>query len=96
MSWFLAKASKGPLLQRAHLHYTISVGDNRTHDGDNLISSMKNCQDGLKGVLIVDDSIDHITVSYEFNRQKPRGFTIRIEPLELPQEQSQAVIATAS
>lgn len=93
MAWFLAKASKGPLLQRAHLHYTISVGDNRVHDDDNIVASLKPVRDGLKGVLIVDDSIDHITVSYEFNRQKPRGFTIRIEPLE--QEQSQAATATA-
>ena len=79
LSRFTAKnAYKGEPFERADIHYHISVGDNRTHDADNLIASLKAVQDGLKGTILVDDSIDHISSTYTFDRKKPRGFTITI------------------
>lgn len=67
---------------RAHLHYHISVGDNRTHDADNLLSPiLKFSNDALKGILITDDSIDHIELSFSFDRAKPRGFVITVTPI---------------
>lgn len=66
---------------KAHIHYHIAVGDNRAHDADNLISSLKPCQDALKGLVIADDSIDDIEVSYSFSRDKPRGFRIQVTPI---------------
>lgn len=67
---------------RAHLHYHISVGDNRTHDADNLLSPiLKFSNDALKGILITDDSIDHIELSFSFDRAKPRGFQITVTPI---------------
>lgn len=79
LGFYTAKqAYKGVPFEYAHLHYTVSVGDNRVHDDDNIVASFKSLRDGLKGVVIVDDSIDRITTSYEFNRLKPRGFTILI------------------
>lgn len=69
------------LMDQARIHYHISVGDNRVHDADNIIASLKPVQDGLKGTVIVDDSIDHIEVSYTFDRAKPRGFIITLEEM---------------
>lgn len=72
----------GPLWDKAHIHYTISVGDNRRHDPDNLMASvLKPAQDGLVGTIITDDDIDTVQLSFEFNRNKPKGFTIRITKL---------------
>ncbi len=77
MAWALAhKGYKGKPLERAHLHYHISVGDQRAHDADNLIASLKPLQDGLKDIVIVDDDIDHIQVTYTFDREKPRGIRL--------------------
>lgn len=67
-------------LPKALIHYHISVGDNRRHDSDNLVASLKNVQDGLSGVLIVDDNIDVVEVSYSFDRAKPRGVVITVTP----------------
>lgn len=77
---YTAKQTKGTLLEKAHIHYHISVGDNRRHDADNLIASLKPVQDGLVGVLITDDNIDCITVAYSFDREKPRGVHITVKP----------------
>lgn len=74
--WVAKTTYKGSPLERASVHYQFSVGDNRVHDLDNLIASMKPVQDGLKGIILVDDSIDNITVSYGADRNKPRGFKI--------------------
>lgn len=68
-------------LPKAALHFHVSVGDNRTHDADNIIASFKPVLDALKGVIIEDDSIDHIQLSYSFDRAKPRQFTIQVIPL---------------
>lgn len=77
--YWLAKAQKPILLKKAHIHYKISVGDNRRHDPDNLAFSVaKIANDALVGVVIEDDSIDNIELSFEFDREKPRGFIIQI------------------
>lgn len=65
-------------LAKAHLHFHVSVGDKRAHDADNIIASMKPVQDALKGLIIEDDSIDSIEVSYSFDRERPRQFTITV------------------
>lgn len=77
---WLAKAQRPKKPYKyADIHYTISVGDNRRHDPDNLAFSVcKVANDALVGIIIEDDSIDNITLSFEFNREKPRGFTIQI------------------
>ena len=64
--------------KQASVHFHISVGDNRPHDADNIISSLKPVLDALKGQLIEDDSIDHIDLSYSFDRVKPRQFNITV------------------
>lgn len=81
MAHIMARAAKAPLLERAQLHYHFSTGDQRAHDADNLIASTKPITDGLKGVAITDDSIDHIAVAYSFDREKPRRITLTISPL---------------
>lgn len=81
MAHMLARHAKAPLLERARLHYHFSTGDNRAHDADNLIASTKPITDGLKGVAITDDSIDHIEVLYTFDREKPRRITLTIAEL---------------
>lgn len=81
-AFYLAKqAYKGVPLSRAHLHYHVSVGDRRVHDADNIIASIKPLQDGLKGVVIEDDSIDAIEVSYSFDRASPRQIRLEIRAL---------------
>jgi hypothetical protein len=69
----------GPPLERAHVHFDISVGDNRRHDPDNLSWAVtKMALDAIKGHLITDDSIDNVTLSYSFSRTKPRQFSIEV------------------
>lgn len=77
---WLAKSNRPTrLLKKAKVHYVISVGDNRRHDPDNLAFSVaKVANDALVGIILEDDSIDNIELSFEFNREKPRGFTIQI------------------
>lgn len=77
---WLAKAVRPPKPYKyADIHYIISVGDNRRHDPDNLAFSVaKVANDALVGIILEDDSIDNIELSFEFNREKPRGFTIQI------------------
>jgi hypothetical protein len=65
--------------EHALVHFHISTGDNRTHDADNLNWAVtKPTLDGIKGVLIVDDSIDHVDLSYSYDREKPRGFKVTV------------------
>lgn len=71
-------AYKGKPVEQAHLHYHISVGDNRVHDADNIEASLKSLQDGLKGIIITDDSIDHITRGFSYSREKPRCIKLTI------------------
>ncbi len=79
-AYILARAAyRGAPFERAHLQYHISVGDNRVHDADNIEASLKSLQDGLKGVLIVDDSIDHITRTFSYDRAKPRCIRLVVE-----------------
>lgn len=64
----------------ATVHFHISTGDKRRHDPDNLAWSVtKVALDGLKGILLEDDSIDNITLTYTFDRAKPRGFVIEVD-----------------
>ena len=66
-------------LKRAHLHFIICTGDKRRHDPDNLAWAVsKPALDGLKGIVLVDDSIDNVSLSYEYTREGSRGFTIKI------------------
>ena len=66
-------------MDTAHIHFDIQVGDNRTRDPDNLQWAVtKPALDGLKKVLITDDDIDHISLSYTFSRAKPAQFTITL------------------
>jgi hypothetical protein len=53
-------------------------------DGDNLATSFKPCLDGLKGLVIVDDSPEHVTVSYGWERAKrgQGGVRIVVEAME--------------
>jgi len=66
-------------MERAHLHFTICTGDKRRHDPDNLNWAVtKPALDGLKGIVIADDSIDNVSLSYEYTREGTRGFRIKI------------------
>jgi hypothetical protein len=78
--WVAKSVYRGSPLHKARIHYIFSVGDNRVHDADNLIASTKPITDGLKGIVIEDDSIDHVSFTYEFNRDKPRQLRIEIHP----------------
>jgi hypothetical protein len=75
----------------ANVDFCISVGDNRRHDPDNLLfSTAKLTLDSLTptrdkktgivtpGIFLADDSIDHVKLSFSFNRDKPRGFLVTI------------------
>lgn len=77
---WLAKVNRPRVpFEKAHVHFTISTGDHRRHDPDNLAWSVtKVSLDALKGTFLVDDSIDHVTLSYDYNRKKPRSFLIEI------------------
>ncbi len=84
-AFYLAKqAYRGAPFEHAHLEYHISVGDNRVHDADNIEASLKSLQDGLKGVLIIDDSIDHITRGFSYSREKPRCVRLTVTRTECP------------
>lgn len=71
------------LYDHANVHFKIRVGEPvkkpRRYDPDNLAWAVsKPALDGLVGVLLEDDSIDHVTLSYEYCRVNPRGFDITI------------------
>lgn len=62
---------------KAHILFRIYVGDNRRHDPDNLMWAVsKPTLDGIQDILIEDDSIDNVTLEYEFYRDKPRRFEV--------------------
>lgn len=78
-AFYMAKASyKGQPFEKAHVHYHFSIGSERHMDLDNLVASTKPVTDGLKGVLFVDDSIDHITMTFSADHKKPKGMTITV------------------
>lgn len=67
------------LYDNADIHFHISLGDNRRRDPDNLIWAVcKPTLDALTGVLLQDDSIDHIKLGFSFGREKPQGFKVMI------------------
>lgn len=65
---------------KAHIKFKIFFGDQRRHDPDNAAWSVtKPALDALVTAgILEDDSIDHITLEYEFSREKPRRFEITI------------------
>ena len=79
IGWLAKVKRPSKPFNKAHVHFTISTGDNRRHDPDNLNWAVtKPSLDALKGIFLVDDSIDNVTLSYDYNRDKPRSFTIEI------------------
>lgn len=82
IGWLAKSKFRGEPFKRSQIHFNVSVGDNRRHDSDNIIASLKPVLDGLTGIVIEDDSIDHVILSYEFNREKPRGLTMTITKIE--------------
>lgn len=73
------KESLRGLYDTADIHITISLGDNRRRDPDNLIWAVcKPTLDALTGIFLKDDDIDHITLSFAFNREKPKGFKVAL------------------
>lgn len=67
------------LYDHCTIHFHISVGDNRRHDPDNLNWAVtKPALDGLQGILIADDNIESVTLTYSYDRKKPRGFSMTL------------------
>lgn len=67
------------LYDHCKVHFHISTGDNRRHDPDNLNWAVtKPSLDGLQGVLIKDDNIEAVELSYSYDRTKPRRFKITL------------------
>lgn len=80
IGWLARAVYKGNPLEKAHLKFTIYTGDNRRHDPDNLAWAVtKPTLDAIKGIIIVDDSIDHVTLEYEYSREKPRRFEVIVK-----------------
>ena len=77
---WIAKANKPPVIfKKAHISFTICTGDKRRHDPDNLNWAVtKPTLDGLKGIVIEDDSIDNITLEYKYTRVGKRGFDVEV------------------
>jgi diadenosine tetraphosphate (Ap4A) HIT family hydrolase len=70
------------LYDHANIHFHISVGSNRKVDPDGLIwACTKPAMDGLQGVLIKNDTIDDVSLSFSFDRQKPKGFRVTLSGL---------------
>jgi len=79
IAWLAKAAYKGEPYSRAHVVFRIYVGDNRRHDPDNLAWAVtKPTLDALKGIILVDDSIDNVTLEYEYLRDKPRRFEVEV------------------
>ena len=80
IAWLARSAYKGMPMQSAHVSFDIYVGDNRRHDPDNLAWSVtKPTLDALKGIVLVDDSIDNVTLEYKYSRSGPRRFEVRVK-----------------
>lgn len=80
VAW-IAKASCRTMFDTpVEVHFHISVGSNRKIDPDNLNWAVtKPALDGLVMVgAIEDDSIDHVTLSYSYDRE-PKGFVITLD-----------------
>lgn len=80
--WQAKVKHQGAPFKRASLHYHFATGDKRRMDADNLIASTKPITDGLKGIVLVDDDIDSIAVTYTFSRDKPRRITLTITEVQ--------------
>lgn len=79
IGWLAKAAYNGKPLEKAHITFKIHVGDNRRHDPDNLAWAVsKPTLDAIKGIILVDDSIDNVTLSYEYYRDKPRRFEVLV------------------
>lgn len=63
---WMARANGANLLQSAHVVFTRQ--STREPDADNLAASFKPLLDGLKGSVIVDDSPEHISVEYRWEK----------------------------
>lgn len=82
---WLARSVNRPKVpfEKAHIHFKINFGNNQRHDPDNAnFAVSKPSLDALVGVFIQDDSIDNIELSYEYTREKPRGFEITITEIK--------------
>lgn len=80
VGWLVKAKYKGKPASKANIHFLICTGDKRRHDPDNLNWSVtKPTLDALKGVVIEDDSIDNVSLSYEYSRVGERGFDITID-----------------
>lgn len=67
------------LYDQCQIHFQISVGDNRRRDPDNLNWAVtKPTLDALKGILLTDDNIDCVTLSYGYDRSKPQRFRVTL------------------
>src|ERR1035441_7384580 len=67
------------LFDQCHIDFQISFGDKRRHDPDNISWAVtKPTLDALKDVLLVDDNIDCIELSYSYDRSKPRRFRVTL------------------
>lgn len=66
---------------KALIKFKIFFGDQRRHDPDNINAAVsKPALDALVTAgILEDDSIDNITLAYEYSREKPRRFEITIE-----------------
>ena len=83
VGWLAKVHKQNPLLKQADIHFHICVGSKRRIDPDNLNYAVtKPSLDGLVGVIIEDDSIDNITLSYSYSREGKRGFEIHITERE--------------
>ncbi len=77
---WLAKVNKPQKpYKHAKIHFHICVASNRRIDPDGLIYAVcKPSLDGLVGVIIEDDTIDNIELSFSFSREGAKGFEIYI------------------
>lgn len=66
--------------QKALVHYKLCFGDLKRRDPDNFSYAVtKPSLDSLvRAGILVDDSTDNVTLTYEFSREKPKRFEITI------------------
>jgi hypothetical protein len=83
VGWLVKANRPSKPFQRAHIAFVITTGDKRRHDPDNLNWAVtKPTLDGLKGIVIEDDSIDNITLEYTYKREGERGFSVKITEVD--------------
>ena len=79
IAWLAKAEYKGKPMQKAHIVFRVYVGTNRRMDPDNLAWSVtKPTLDAFKGIVLVDDSIDNVSLEYEYLRDKPRRFEVEV------------------